>query len=115
MNFTPEQIVKIEAWYKRDIVTTYDSEKVMLLLADWQEMNAVIKRLPKTNDGVSVVRGVDRVFWVAWWENPPCVHEGIAGRQGGIVRDCYSTRELAEAAMLAKGVVEVTGRVEAAP
>lgn len=82
--------------------------------AEIKRLRAVVGKLPKTADGVPVVPGVDRVFWMGCHPENAGVplevaDDGYVRFRGNkfqgfvdgalvMVGDCYSTREAAEAA-----------------
>lgn len=64
-------------------------------------LQATLDKFPKTVDGVTIVPG-EPLFWLDETGEVPTIHEvDIYGSPMGLAKECYSTRELAEAALAA--------------
>ncbi len=61
-----------------------------------ERLRAIVDKLPKTADGVIVAAG--DLVWHPKCSSAPCRVDGIAQAGFFNVKDCYSTKEAAEAA-----------------
>ena len=92
-----------DAWKKRAAAAEADYKT----MEGWRDKAAaVVKKLPKTADGVPYVPGDPLWAPLVPWENTPTSYMFCIGqdpgnwpvRSGKAIKDCYSTREAAEAA-----------------